>query len=634
VTTIALPARFAALAHDAAVHAGSGDLEASATAWRAALAVLPAHAEAWHNLGIVEARRGRLDDAARAFDEAARLRPDWAEPCRARGCAQMIDGDLEGAVASFERALLRDPAHVAARLDLAQARIRQRRYSLALPQLSRARALAPAEASAWWLLRGTLLALGREEEALQDLLAFQGAGGTGARVDVAALASARRLGDAAYEARSLAAALAAAEATSDAGLVSEVLALVQYHDVDSPVLLRLYDAYDRLVRAEMAARGERQVEVAAALDGRMSVAYLSADFRGHVMGELFAPIVEAHDRTRHRFTLFSLAPPGHDDTVTARFRAAADEFVDLSALDDAAAAKAIAARGVDVLVDLMGHSAFARPAILARKPARRIVTHLGYHGAVGLASVDAKLSDPVADLPDGAGALRERVLFLDGCVLPLRAGRAPVARYDRAGLGIAADAVSIAAFVPAQKLSPRCLALWRAVLERVPRARLLFSPPRDDERIALVRRVEGFGIDPARVAFVPYDAGHLHDRYAVCDLALDTLPYSGGDTTAAALAAGVPVVTRIGARHAERMSASILTHAGLADLVAPTDEAFVELASRIAGDDAWREAMHRRVREAFAVPSLTDPARYADSLERAYARVLIEPPREPPRSSH
>jgi predicted O-linked N-acetylglucosamine transferase (SPINDLY family) len=625
----ALPARFAALAAEAAAHANRGELEAAASAWRGALAILPAHAQAWHNLGIVEARRGRIDEATRAFDEAARLRPGWAEPCYASGHATLLHGDAHAAAVWFERALAVDPDHLAARVDLAHALIRQRRYSLAVPHLAHARSLAPAEEAIWWLLRGTLLALGREEEALQDLLAFERSGGASGRVKVAALASARRLGDAQYEARALAEALAFPYAPGDAALVSEVLALVQYHDIDPPALLALYDAYDRLARGEIAARGEPPLAVAAPPDGRTSVGYLSADLRGHVMGDLLAPVVEAHDRNAHRITLFSLAPPGHDDAVTARFRAAADDFVDLATLDDAAAARAIAERGIDVLVDLMGHSAFAHPGILARKPARRIVTHLGYHGGVGLASVDAKISDPLADLPDGAGALRERLLPLDVCVLPLRAYRAPAARYPRATLGIAADAIVIAAFVPAQKLAPRCLALWREVLARVPRARLLFSPPRDDDRRALSRRLEGFGIGADRVAFVPYEAAHRHDRYALADFALDTVPYTGGDTTAAALAAGVPVVTRSGRRHAERMSASILAHAGLTDLIAPTDEAFVALACRIATEDAWRDDLCRRVRAALAVPSLTDPARYARALERAYARVLSEPSRSP-----
>ena len=204
-------------------------------------------------------------------------------------------------------------------------------------------------------------------------------------------------------------------------------------------------------------------------------------------------------------------------------------------------------------------------------------------------------------------------------------------RRSRAGhaaeLGIAPDAVVAATFVGVQKLSPRCLGLWRAWLDAVPSGVLLFSPLRADDRTALVRRCTGFGIDAARLRFVPYardDPAALAARYAVADLALDTLPYTGGDTTAAALAAGVPVVTRIGTRHAERMSASILRHAGLDDLVAADDDAYVALAVRLATDLRWRAAMRTAVRAAFSRPELTDPVAYARALEDAYTRALSE----------
>ena len=116
----------------------------------------------------------------------------------------------------------------------------------------------------------------------------------------------------------------------------------------------------------------------------------------------------------------------------------------------------------------------------------------------------------------------------------------------------------------------------------------------------------------------------LHDRYALADLALDTLPHSGGDTTVAALSAGVPVATRIGSRHAERMSASILVHAGLNALVADSDQRYVELAIRLATDCAFRSAQRDAIRLALARPALTDPAVYAHALETAYIRALTE----------
>jgi protein O-GlcNAc transferase len=475
-----------------------------------------------------------------------------------------------------------------------------------------------------------LLLLRRDEDALADFLAYEPGAPATSRVRVAALASARRLADPAFESRALREVLAHPFVIGEADLLAEALALVQYHDVAADDLVALYDRYDELMYGEVARRGESSIAVAPPADDRIGVGYLSADFRGHVMGELLAPVFAKHDRARMRVCLFSLAPPQNADAMTQRLRECAAAFVELSHLDDVGAAQAIAAAGVDVLVDLMGHSAHARPGILARRPARRIVTHLGYHGAVGLRSVDCKITDTIADLPDGAGALRERLVALDVCVLPLRPYAAAPVRYQRSDLGIADDAIVIAAFVSAQKLSPRCVALWRRVLERVAGARLLVSPLRGDDAVALSRRLTGLGIDAARIASVPYDPALRAPRYALADLAMDTLPYSGGDTTASALAAGLPVVTRLGSRHSERVSGSILLHAGLGELVAQSDDDFVERTVRLAVDAPWRDEMRSRVRAAFSDSTFTDPARYAAALERAYARVLADPPRVAP----
>jgi len=205
---------------------------------------------------------------------------------------------------------------------------------------------------------------------------------------------------------------------------------------------------------------------------------------------------------------------------------------------------------------------------------------------------------------------------------------APHARYDRGTLGLPPRAVVIAAFVGAQKLAPRCVALWRRILDRIADACLLVSPVREDDAAALLRRLTGLGIEPARIARVPYEPEWREARYALVDLALDTLPYSGGDTSAAALAAGVPVVTRIASRHAGRVTASILAHAGLHELIADSDERFVEVAVRLALDASWRAALRARVREAFSDPDLSNPVRHATALERACLHALAQPPRD------
>ncbi len=248
-----------------------------------------------------------------------------------------------------------------------------------------------------------------------------------------------------------------------------------------------------------------------------------------------------------------------------------------------------------------------------------VVTHLGYHGCVGLSQVDFKLTDAVADLPDAASFQIEAPLALDCCVMPVRrVGTLPetVRGLTRAELGIAETAIVFGAFVSLLKLSPRCLELWRDIMQRVPRAVLAFSPGNASEEALYRNRVAGFGIDPARVIFIPRAADDIGDRarYRLIDVVLDTMPYTGGDTTAAALEMGVPVVTRAGLRHAERVSFSLLFHLGVTDTVTHSDQDYVATACRLA-DDAGVALRHRGAdrRQVFELGA----HRHADATRRA-----------------
>jgi predicted O-linked N-acetylglucosamine transferase (SPINDLY family) len=357
----------------------------------------------------------------------------------------------------------------------------------------------------------------------------------------------------------------------------------------------------------------------------LRVGYLSADFRDHVMGRLMLDVVSRHDPGRVSVHAYSLAAREIEDPVTQKFRDACARFVRLDDQDHRAAARAIAEDRLDILVDLMGHSGSSRPGILLYKPAPVVATHLGSHGAIGLRQVDFKLTDREVDLPDAARYQIEAPLALDGCVLPVRRVRPALeSQATREALGIAPGAIVFGTFVSLLKLSPRCLELWRTILERVPESVLAFSPHREEAREPYLRRLASFGIERDRVVFIPWtmDEGIDRARYRLVDAVLDTLPYTGGDTTAAALDMNVPVVTRVGERAAERMTWSLLAHLGVTDTAARSDEDYVAIACRIARDSAWRAELAAAIRDKLPASGLADFDRYVRSLEDAYERAV------------
>jgi len=612
----------------AGAHYAQARYDAAVEAYRRALTLAPGSAAVAHNLGVALAASGRVDEARAALSRAVALAPGAVASWLALGHLEFGHGRLDAAEAAFAAAARTAPDSVEAQYNLGYARHERGRFAEALAPLAAARALAPANEQVWCQLYNTRLALDDREGALADFVAFEPGAAPTAAFLRAALECVRMQGDAEREAQVVAQVLAHEFAAADLVALAGVLMRLQYHDVAREDLLRLHRSYDRLMRAHV---GSVVLAAPRRRAGRTRVGYLSADFRRHVMGQLLHDVLGAHDRDRYEVRLYSLAPATLEDATTDRFRALADGFVALPT-GDLEAAQAIAADDCDVLVDLAGHTTFSRPAILARKPARRIVTHLGSHGLTGLSQVDFKLTDRHADVADAADFQIERPLALDCCVLPFRRARRDAgAAPSREALALAPEAVVLGEFVTVQKLSPRCLGLWRAILERVPPAILLFSPNAAADRAAFLRRLAGFGIDPARAAFAPRggDEAESAARYAVVDLVLDTLPYTGGDTTLAALDAGVPVVTLAGIRHAERVSASILLHTGLPELVAESEAEYVELAVALASDRPRRARVAATVADRYAAAAATYPSGYARHFEAALDAAIAAPSLSP-----
>jgi len=607
----------------AAAEADAGRIDDAIASYRSVLDVWPTLAGAHHNCGALLFARGDFDAAVRSFDQAAKHRPNWPAPLLATGHVHFHAGHYADAQQAFERALALDANSVEALGNLGLTLQRRSQWGAALPHLQRARALAPTDARAWFAMRTSLLLLGRVEEAIDDFLRFEPGAPLSAELVTTGLMFSRFVGDPSYEEKYLPLALEWPYRPDQADLAAVTVARAQYCDLPRAALLELYHKYDRL-QQQNRSRFEPMPLTRRPADGRMRVGYLSADFRAHVMGRLMREVLAAHDPGRVSLYLYSLAPEANEDALTGEFRALCARFVNLDQRNDHSAAGAIAEDALDVLVDLMGHSSFSRPGILLWKPAPVLITHLGYHGCVGLSQVDFKLTDAVADLPDAASFQIEAPLALECCVLPVRQVCPADTAATRRELGVTDSAIVFGAFVSLLKLSPRCLALWRDILLRVPHALLAFSPGKVSEQSLYRRRMAGFGIDPGRVIFVPRGADDAADRarYRLVDAVFDTMPYSGGDTSAAALDMGVPVVTCAGERHAERMCLSLLSHLGVTDTVARSDAEYVEIACRLANDAAWRAEVSAKIVDRFARSGITDMRRYAACLEDAYARAM------------
>jgi predicted O-linked N-acetylglucosamine transferase (SPINDLY family) len=363
---------------------------------------------------------------------------------------------------------------------------------------------------------------------------------------------------------------------------------------------------------------------------KLHIGYLSADFLPeHATMLLLGDVLRHHDRQRFDITLFCHTVPAH---VAGQPRPHGwGRIVDINGLDDREAAHRIRAEGVDILVDLKGHTAHTRCNILNHGAAPLQATWLGFPGSVTGVDLDYVISDRTVTPDASAAHYGERFCRLPHTYQPNDPTRPDPPALPRAELGLPEGAVVMACFNTPRKISIGVIELWAKILKAAPNTVLwlLFT---DNRLVMNIRRwIHGQGVDPRRVLFAPGlpQARHLA-RLKAADFALDTFPYNGHTTTSDALWAGVPVVALSGTNFASRVSESLLNAIGLPELVAPDAEGYVALAAGLAGDPVRLSAIRRKLAGNRLTTPLYDSRRFARDLERAYrmmhARALSGSP--------
>lgn len=359
---------------------------------------------------------------------------------------------------------------------------------------------------------------------------------------------------------------------------------------------------------------------------KLRIGYISPDLRSHAVSCFFAPIIAAHDHDAVEVFCYAEVPV--EDEVSRIIRGHAKGWFTTCGVSDEDVARRIVADGIDVLVDLAGHSNGNRLGVLARRPATVQGTWIGYPATTGMDRIDFRITDALADPPGPGDALHsERLLRLDPVFL-CYAGPAEAPNPDPAPC-LASGRITFGSFNNIMKLSPSVIATWSRILSVVPGSRLMIkssSPVDQSATDALLARFAAHDISPERVQCLP-KSRMLADHYRLygkVDIALDPFPYNGTTTTCEAMWMGAPVVALRGVngRHAARVSASLLHAVGLDDLVAANLDEYVEIAARLAADHEALARLRSGMRARLLGSPLMDARTMARALENAYREAV------------
>jgi protein O-GlcNAc transferase len=360
---------------------------------------------------------------------------------------------------------------------------------------------------------------------------------------------------------------------------------------------------------------------------RLKVGYVSPDLHRHPIARFLIPVLEYHDRSRFEVFVYSL---GADvDHITDSIRESVENFV-ATQVPDVELAERIREDGIDILVDLAGHTTGSAYLTFALKPAPVQVSWLGVLSTTGMSTMDYFIGDAQMPCPGTEHLFTETVYRLPRSVCCYRpTADVPVtpAPYFKRGY------ITFGCFNSSRKINRDVVRLWSAILHLVPESRMLLKW-HGMETEAKQRRLRQWfvedGIPCQRLLFAGASppTEYLED-YGRIDIALDPFPYNGGSTTLDALWMGVPVVTLAGRLAVQCCGSSILTAAGLPDFTARTPEQYLKIALYLAAVVPKTPDLRQEIHRALAASPLMDEIGIVRDVETAYRemwRTWCRPP--------
>lgn len=567
------------------------------------------NALAFNNLGTALKETGKPHEAVENWKKAAKLDPVFIEPLSNLGVFYLDGGNVPEATANFTKLIKLNPDDSNSYNNLGLCYLNQNNYQKAIENIKKAVELNPNDYAAAYHLGLTYRLADDYENSVKYLKrALKLNPEHGPSLNIYSLVLMQ---------------------TCDWEEFRKVSAIIPPEN-ESPYI-NVARTQDQKNNLDVAMLRSEQIEKTVAdlapkftfpkpqKGKRIKIGYLSRDYFEHATAYLILGLFETHDRKNFEVFAYSYGP--NDRSIyRKKLEKDADHFVDIANLGHVEAAKVINKDEIDILIDLKGHTKDNRLEILALRPAPIQVSYLGFPGTIGASFVDYIITDKIVTPPSSAKFYTEKFTYMPDCYqINYDKRKIHDSRFKRQDFGLPKEAFVFSCFNHTSKIDPETFSSWMKILKAVPKSVLwLFRSNKIAEK-NLKNEAKKAGINPERIIFADYIENSLHlARIKLSDLALDTFIYNGHTTTSDSLWAGVPVVTLQGNHFASRVASSILTAAGLPELITHSQKEYEDLAIELATNPKKLATIHKSLilnRESCA---LFDTQKFVKNLEKLY----------------
>ena len=590
-----------------------GRLAEAEASYRRALQLKPDYVDAQSNLGKVLRELGRLAEAEASNRRALELKPDFVEAHINLGAVLKELGRLAEAEASYRRALELKPDYAGVHYNLANALKDQGQLDEAVASYRRALELDPNIAMAYNNLGLALKDQGQLDDAVASYR-------RALELDPNNAMAYNNLGLAFDDmCRPAEAETSWRQALQIKPDLTEAFTNLLFHlqtneTTDVRVLFAEHGHYGELFETPLRSQWPRHAN-SRNPDRPLKIGFVSADLNNHPVANFIEPVL-MHLTGHPRLSLHAYYNNTLVDGMTERLRGYLEQWHPIARLSDEMLAQKIREDGIDVLIDLSGHTDKNRLLTFARKPAPVQASWIGYPGTTGLRAMDYYFSDRLF-LPPGQfdSQFTEKIVRLPASTPFLPSEYAPPVNALPA---LANGYVTFGSFNRLNKFSPSVIALWSQVLRSLPGSRVVLGGIQERKQEMLIEWFAQGGIAREQLDFHPRTSmAHYLALHQQVDLCLDTFPYSGGTTTLHALWMGVPTISLAGSTAAGRTSAGILGHVGLEAFVAHDAADFVQKGLSWASQLSLLSIIRTELRDRFARSAMGQPELISAGLERA-----------------
>lgn len=574
----------------------------------------PKNAEAFNNMGVAWKRDGYVDHAFSCFARASEIKPDFADARNNIGAALYAFGDNDTAEAEVRKGIELSPDSPAAYCILGKILRAKKDPNGSIDALNTAIRLAPDQSEPYREMGLTLSDNGQNESAMrayrlaikcdpEDGVAYNNLGMS--HVIKGELDDAVECFEAAIE----------AIPTFSLAHSNKLFSLNYVPGIPHEELVREHFAFGEMWDQEFDEKGFANTPDP---DRKLKIGYVSPDFRQHVVITFIEEMLKNHDRDR--FELFAYAEVFNSDSVTDRIKGYMDHWRYTIERNSNDIAQQIRDDGIDILIDLAGHTGNNRLPVFGLKPAPVQVTWIGYPNTTGMKNMDYILMTSHF-LPKGGEAdFTEEVYNLPRVPITYKK---PSHRPDIGRSPFEANGyVTFGCFNNVIKAGPAAVAAWSEVMQAVPDSKLMLKAHafRNEDTIAASKAAfEAHGIDPGRITCEgPSVHSEYLTRYSAIDLALDPFPYNGGTTSLDTLFMGVPMLSLEGSSWVARIGSGLLRIVGEESLIGSSIEDYVAKAIDFAENPEKLAVLRGNLHERFMASGITDHVAQTLDVENAY----------------